>query len=191
MNYIKDFFKKSIKIIIKIIVVMLLIIIALFIIMWIIWLIEGFKHGFTVLDSIKKETGINFSICEDIYNDDSHGGFLGDGELVKILNCNNTDILNKIKEKNWKSLPLSENLNLIMYGGEKDGRIYSYNLAEENNIPKIETGYYYFIDRYAKYYGDLSDIHSDEKIFDRYSFNFTIIMYDIDKNYIYYYELDT
>ena len=49
-------------------------------------------------------------------------------------------------------------------------------------IPKIENGYYFFKDRQAD---------KDKEILDRYSFNFTVAVYDNDNNKMYFCELDT
>lgn len=84
---------------------------------------------------------------------------------------------------NWNQLPLSENLNLIIYVGKKNGETYSYGLALNNNI-KINKGYYYFVDKYTKYYKDYEDIYSDYKLFDRISMKFLVAIYNMDTSYI-------
>ena len=40
---------------------------------------------------------------------------------------------------------MTENLQLLMYGGEKEDHFYNYNLADASNIPEIKNGYYYFM----------------------------------------------
>lgn len=37
----------------------------------------------------------------------------------------------------------------------------------------------------------IEDRHSDSEIFNRYSYNFTLALYDEDNNKFYYYEFDT
>ena len=138
---------------------------------------------------IKNNTGIAVSKCKKVVENDNHGGFHGDGETMKEYDCSKVDI--KVDEGKLKKFPLSENLNLIMYGGEKDGVKYMYNLASESGIPYIEEGYYYFFDDYGKMYKDTDDYNSDKKLFDRYSFNFTLIMFDSNTKHLYYYEFDT
>ena len=64
---------------------------------------------------------------------------------------------------------------------------YGYELAEKMEYPKQKNGYYLFIDRHD----GVTDEHSDEDLFSRYSFNFTIAFYDLDTNNFYYYEFDT
>lgn len=135
-------------------------------------------------EHIKEIIGIDVSSCkiENIKN--THGGFLGDGDTTIKLNCQeNKEVILK-QFTNWKTLPLTENLQLEMYGGEKDGVDYLYGHAKENGIPAITNGYYYFIDRQT-------NKTSDEELFNAYSYNFTLALYDIDTNLMYYYELDT
>lgn len=118
---------------------------------------------------------------------DTHSGFHGDGSYHLILDCSEnkekaTEILSK-----WIELPLLENLALIMYGGEKDGISYGYNLAKEAEIPTIENGYYYFCDKHAK----STDNKNASALFDRGSFNFSLAIYDSDTDKMYYFEYDT
>lgn len=143
--------------------------------------------NYPITEYIKKEINLDISSCNIFLDKDTHGGFLGDGERIVKADCsdNYNDILNQII--NWNELPLSENLRLIMYGGYKGDMYYGYELAEKNGIPKIENGYYLFIDRHDS----VTDEHSDKDLFSRYSFNFTIAFYDLDTNYFYYYEFDT
>ena len=119
---------------------------------------------------------------------DTHGGFHGDGSYYLVLDCSqNADKARSIVE-DWTALPLSENLHLVMYGGEKNGINYGYNFAEEAHWPEIKNGVYKFVDRYNGYLKDRSD---DSEILDRVSFNFSIAVYDLDSNILYYFEMDT
>lgn len=138
-------------------------------------------------DYIKKEIGIDISSCIIEEDNDNHGGFLGDGSYIVKANCEEANDLVLDQLKYWEKLPLSENLQLIIYGGEKDGTTYSYELGNQNGIPKIKNGYYYFLDRH----NEATNKHSDKYLFDRYSFNFTIALYDVDTKIFYYYEFDT
>ena len=63
-------------------------------------------------------------------------------------------------------------------------------LTDDNNnpvIPQIENGYYYFLDRHSR----SVDSYDDSDVLDRYSFNFTIAIYDADNDILYYVEFDT
>lgn len=126
----------------------------------------------------------DFEVVEEL---DTHGGFQGEGSHYLILDCsdNKEKALELIND--WNKLPLSENLNLVMYGGEKDGVIYGYELAKEAHIPKIENGYYIFVDSQA----EGKDNGDDSELFNRYSFNFEIAIYDCDTDRMYYFEFDT
>ncbi len=132
-----------------------------------------------------------FGFCKEDFvileETDTHSGFHGDGSYHLILDCSeNKDKATEILRE-WIELPLSENLNLIMYGGKKDGTIYGYNLAKEAKIPQIENGYYYFCDRHS----ESTDSKDASALFDRGSLNFSIAVYDSDTDMMYYFEFDT
>lgn len=140
----------------------------------------------TTDEYIKDKIDIDISYCTIEDEQDTHGGFHGDGDYIVKANCSEEQqkILNQLN--GWNELPLSENLKLIMYGGERDGITYLYNLAQKANIPEINNGYYYFLNRKS----DAVNEYSDD-IFDKYSFNFTLVLYDKDNSMFYYYEFDT
>lgn len=118
---------------------------------------------------------------------EEEGDFPGGGSYYLILDCSGNKEKALENLSNWTPLPLSENLNLIMYGGEKDGISYGYNLAEKAKIPAIENGYYYFYDRHSK----STDSSDDSELFSRASFNFSIAVYDSDTDRMYYFDFDT
>ena len=89
--------------------------------------------------------------------------------------------------EDWNKLPLSENLSIAMYGGEKDGIGYGYEFAKEAHMPKVENGYYIFKDNQLKG----TDISNDSALLNRSSFNFEIAVYDCDADKIYYFKIDT
>lgn len=124
----------------------------------------------------------DFSVIEEL---DTHGGFQGEGSHYLVLDC--SDNKEKALEivRGWKKLPLSKNLNHIMYGEEDIN--FEINLAEEAHIPKIENGYYIFVDSQA----EGKDNGDDSELFNRYSFNFEIAIYDCDTDRMYYFEFDT
>lgn len=122
-----------------------------------------------------------------IEESDTHGGFHGDGWYRLILDCseNREQALENVSS--WKKFPLSENLDLLLYGGEKDGVTYGYHLAEKAKIPGIKNGYYRFYDRHS----ESMDRSDDSELLDRYSFNFSLAVYDSDTDRLYYFEFDT
>ena len=83
-------------------------------------------------------------------------------------------------------MPLSANLEYVIYGGERNGTTRR-GLNEEAKIPVIENGYYMFMDRSS----ESTDNTDDSMLLSRYSFNFTIAIYDTDTDILYYFEYDT
>ena len=124
----------------------------------------------------------DFFVIEEL---DTHGGFQGEGSHYLILDCsgNKQKALEIVKD--WNKLPLSKNLNHILYGGEDIN--YEINLAEEAHIPKIVNGYYIFEDSQR----EDKDNRDDSELFNRSSFNFEIAIYDCDTDRMYYFEFDT
>lgn len=122
-----------------------------------------------------------------IQREDNHGGFHGDGTACVILDCSENREQARELVADWKELPLPENLNLMFYGGERDGVYYDFDLAQQANMPKIERGFYCFQDRHSK----STDSSSDAEIFDRGSYNFSLAVYDSNTDRLYYFELDT
>ncbi len=122
--------------------------------------------------------------------------FNGDGSTYVVMNFSDNPIAEEIKEKeNWKQLPLTENLTIIVYGGEKDGEQINAFVCDYDDgaktgvplIPQIENGYYYFVDRHL----DKKYIYNDSEIFNRESYNYTIAIYDEDTDLLYFWSEDT
>lgn len=138
--------------------------------------------SFSTSDYINQEINIDISKCNILIDNDGHGGFLGDGEYFVKADCSD-DSENMLKQiRFWNELPLSEDIQLIMYGGEKNGTTYAYNLADKVGIPEIKNGVYIFDDRH---------IQSDKTFLNRSSYNFTVTLYDKDSDMFYYYEYDS
>ena len=127
----------------------------------------------------------DFVVVEEL---DTHGGFQGEGSYYLALDCSeNKEKSHKII-KDWNKLPLSKNLNYIMYGEVRDGLTYGYELAKkEAHIPEIKNGYYMFEDRHP----ESKDSRDDTDLLDRHSYNFSIAIYDCDTDIMYYFEYDT
>lgn len=141
---------------------------------------------------ISRSLGVEIPLNSEIEYKDTHGGFHGDGEtLAKVIfnDSNSENILSQIvNSRDWNDLPMTENLNLIMYGGEKNGITYEYRFVEYHfGISYIENGYWFFKDRHSQ----STSRNDDADLLNRYSFNFTIAIYDTDNNILYYLENDT
>lgn len=132
-------------------------------------------------------TGLDLSGSTIVSEKDTHGGFLGDGELCVVFDCASIADSMAQQTKNWRRFPLSENLQMVIYGGTKDGGVYMFDAAEEFEIPEISNGCYYFINRQAS----KADAQDDTFLFYNASFNFSLFLYDEDACRLYYYELDT
>lgn len=118
--------------------------------------------------------------------DDDHGGFLGDGETIAVIDMSGAgeNFLDRVE--GWNPLPLSENLQLALYGGNRNGLTYDgYAFLKEKGIPEVTNGFWYFKNRQE----DI-DWRNDD-IFSAYSFNFTVAIYDKDTATLYFYEIDT
>ena len=131
--------------------------------------------------SIISDMGINNNTCEIVKEKDTHTGFLGDGDYFAKIKCNNLKVSDLTKS--WYILPLSEELKEVTemeHCNSKDCK----NIYERYNIPTINNGYYYFLDRHP-------DAKDNKNINERSSYNFTLAIADLDNSIIYYYELDT
>lgn len=136
------------------------------------------------LKYIGESIKINIDNCKIEHEKDTHGGFLGDGEYFAKIIC--TDEKDEEIKIRWKIYPLSDELQKAMKiktcedNGCKD-------VYERYSIPNIKNGYYYFFDRHS----DSVDNKSELELNKRSSYNFSVGIYDIDNNILYYYELDT
>ena len=123
----------------------------------------------------------DFVVIEEL---DTHGGFHGDGAYYLTLDCSkNQEKVNELI-KDWKPLPLTENLNEALYERH-------YGAYEEKSLPKIENGFYKFIDRHREASNEGINASDDSNIFNRHSYNYTIAIYDLDTQMMYYFEFDT
>lgn len=134
------------------------------------------------LNNVKSE---NISL---ITKKERKSGFNGDGEDFYAFEIKDTkDILKEIEtNKDWKKLPLRENINNIVYGNNG----YSPFITDEDGnklIPPIKNGYYYFYNTSE----DAKDKTDDTYLKNAYSYNFIIAIFDTDTNMLYYAKLDT
>lgn len=105
--------------------------------------------------------------------EDTHGGFHGDGETyARIL------LENPAPEcfVGWSRLPLTEDLQKAVSRTQSGGF-----------LTDIRSGYYYFCDRHS----ESTDPADDSGLLTRYSYNYTLAVYDADTGILYYYECDT
>lgn len=117
--------------------------------------------------------------------EDTHGGFHGDGETYVVIQFYDEDDF-KIPESGfWHQLPLSENIYSFLYDYEHHSQLREMISGEW--IPQVENGAYFFFDRND---GSISQ-SNDEYLLTRGAFNFILAVYDAENQILYYYELDT
>lgn len=143
---------------------------------------------------ISKELRVDVSAGTVQQNQDTHGGFLGDGHCVVELSFSHEDrpaLLAEIQKSSfWKPLPLTQNLTYALYGGDfGDGEKSPYFDNEDGQpfLPEVENGYYFFLDRHS----ESTHLTDDAPLFSRASYNFTLAIFDLDTNTLYYFEMDT
>lgn len=140
---------------------------------------------------ISNSLGIKMPENIKIEYENTHEGFYEDGiTLAKIQfkGKNAEKILSEIKDNgDWRSLPLTENIKLKLYGGEKGSVEYISDLAERLDMPEILNGYWIFIDRFK----GKDKINDDRLLFERYSSNYTVGIYDVENNILHYCKFDS
>ena len=129
--------------------------------------------------------------AEEISSKDSHGGFQGDGLEVTVLQFE-SDVIGPQLEGSagWHRLPLSQPMQILLYGVETDQESDGPYLSDDRGmplLPQVEHGYYFFRDRHS----ESTDPYDDSAIYDRYSFNLTAAVFDTDTNRLYFVSFDT
>lgn len=125
------------------------------------------------LSRIGRELGVDLSAGTLIRFEDDHGGFLGDGLATAEVELDGP-IEGLADAPGWKPLPLSENAARAV------------SICEEE-AASAEQGWYYLYDRHS----ESVDPYDDSKLHGRYSWNFTVAVYDSQQGRLYYYKLDT
>lgn len=123
---------------------------------------------------------LDLSGCRIEQETDTHGGFLGDGEYLLVIDCGGKEDKLLAQTRDWSALPLSKNLQEVMH---------EWGPTERNTPPRIENGVWLFYDRFSD--TDGFDRRSDERLTSRPAQNFSLLIYDSDHSRLYYYELDT
>lgn len=129
-------------------------------------------------DTLSDTWGVDLSGGTVLSEEDSHGGFHGDGFSLCVMQFEDGTVGAALSEHaQWKPLPLSPNLQTFVYQP----------YDSEISIPAISRGYYYFYDRHA----ESRDHQDDTALLRRASFNFTLALYDTDEERLYLLEYDT
>ena len=144
-----------------------------------------------IQSDISNSIGIDVTKGTVMTDSDSYGGFHGDGMMFQQISFEDSKLSDEIKDNgSWKPMPLSQNIKALVYGIEEDTSSIGPYLTDENGdtiIPDIQNGYYYFYDRHS----ESTEPYNDKDVLNRYSFNFTLAVYDSDNHVLYYVEFDT
>jgi len=144
-----------------------------------------------VLGEISKTIGVNATAGEIISESDSHGGFHGDGTTIIEVKYKDADLAEQIEaHEDWNMLPLTENLTALIYGVHTEESSVGPMVHDGNNtpiVPEVHNGYYYFFDRHSQ----SRNPKDDSGVIGRGSYNFTMAIYDVDNQTLYYIEFDT
>lgn len=134
--------------------------------------------------AVSRDLGLDIASGKEISNIDTYSH--GEGHSCIAVSFDDDSILNDIKgNAEWKAFPLDTTTQTLVYGiKDEAGETGPFLSDSKGNalVPEIQNGYYLLIDR-----------HDDTKtaILERASFNFTVGLYDTDKNTLYYCKLDT
>ena len=150
----------------------------------------------SVQDEIAGALELDLSGCEVVSSWDDHGGFHGDGTAFAELKCSGGGVLDQIiEDSDWKAFPLDRTAQSLVYGvteqtGTEETGIMVYQTGpyltgEEGDplVPEIREGYYRLIDRHAE--------AGETDLLDRASLNFTLALYDTERDTLYFCEMDT
>lgn len=108
--------------------------------------------------------------------EDSHGGFHGDGLTAAEVTVE--DLVEKLANAGgWRPLPMSDSAAQAIRLCE----------AEEETVEETAEGFYYFYDRHS----ECEDPYDSTQMHSRFSYNFTMAVYDSGNGRLYFYELDT
>ena len=119
-------------------------------------------------ENVKKSMfGVDVSGGAVKVDSDTHGGFHGDGERFLVLDFYDGSVREAVSEL-WQPLPANEEIAALIWGTEENSGRYI-----DADIPKIETGWYFFEDTGPAY-----------------GFNFTFAVYDADTDRLYYVKRD-
>ena len=145
----------------------------------------------SIQKEVRQELKVDISAGTVVTEEDSHGGFHGDGLSYVVVQFDDDSFETSISgAEAWKSFPLDVTTEALVYGYEfGDGKCGPYLTDEEGNalIPQVESGYYWMKDRQV----DDDGKATGADLLHRASLNFTVAIYDSDCRVLYYCKMDT
>ena len=131
------------------------------------------------IEWVTEKSGVDLCSGELVFDKDEHG-FHGDGSSLSIYQYAEGTIEEYMEESHtWKKLPYTDNINNLLKNSIDD------NCAE--CIPNIMEGYYFFYDRHE---GRLNP-YDDSDLWEEYSLDCTVTIYDTSTKKLYVYTKDT
>ena len=125
---------------------------------------------------IGRALGLDLSAGTLLRIEDSHGGFHGDG--LRLAEVTVEGLVEKLANAGgWRPLPMSDSAAQALRLCE----------AEEETVEETAEGFYYFYDRHS----ECEDPYDSTQMHSRFSYNFTMAVYDNGNGRLYFYELDT
>ena len=138
------------------------------------------KNTDKTLAWLYEKGGINVIWGDKLDAKDMHGGFHGDGSSLHTYQYTDSSMEPEMEESElWKKLPLSENISNLINNSIGDECAAA--------IPEISNGYYFFYDRHT----ETKDPYDESELWNRYSINCTVAIYDADGDILYVFEEDT
>ena len=136
-------------------------------------------------ETISRELGVDLSSGTALSSYDTHGGN-GDGTSCTVLDFTDHSLAEQLQDaSDWTPFPLDPTAQALVYGISEDTVSIGPFLTDADGaplVPEIQTGYYRLLDRQNNKEGPLLE---------RFSFNFTLALYDTDADGLYVCELDT
>lgn len=136
-------------------------------------------------DLTSEQLGLDVTDGTVVSSFNDYGGFHGDGVRYEVRIFEENSLLKEIEVNPlWNPLPLTENLEILIYGKAfSGGRIGPY-LSSAVEFPKVENGYYFF-------YDEQSESYDDGDVLSRGSYNYVFAIYDTDDDTMYFCTYDT
>ena len=148
-------------------------------------------NNWDIYQHICSTIGISLPNDLAIEYSDSHGGFHGDGTLVAVLAPRNerdaVKLKNLIQRAGWRSELPSDMYasffggSLILEGSRTETSGYFHDLSID--VPNVKHAYFYYKDRFLEQTGEQCP-------YAPYTQNFTLAMFDLDTNTLYFIEGD-
>ena len=136
-------------------------------------------------ETLSRELDLDLSAGEVLSSYDTHSGN-GDGTSCTVLDFAGHSLAGQLEDaSDWTPLPLDSTVQALVYGISEDTSSIGPFLTDADGaplVPEIQNGSYRLLDR---------QMDATEPLLERFSFNFTLALYDTDADRLYVCKLDT